>query len=85
MDAIYEWGKKDFPEALGRLRTRVFMIQAESNAQNLQVVESFASSFESFQVLVVSEVGHFIMMEEPETFNRLLTQAIEQLARSSHT
>ena len=49
MDAIYEWGKKDFPEALGRLRTRVFMIQAENNAQNLQVVESFASSFESFQ------------------------------------
>jgi len=79
MDAIYEWGKKDFPEALGRLRTRVFMIQAESNAQNLQVLESLASSFESFQLLVVPEVGHFIMMEEPETFNRLLTQAIEQL------
>ena len=79
MDAIYEWGKKDFPEALGRLRTRVFMIQAENNAQNPQVVESFASSFESFQVLVVPDVGHFIMMEEPETFNRLLTQAIEQL------
>ncbi len=79
MDAIYEWGKKDFSEALGRLRTRVFMIQAGSNAQNIQVVESFASSFESFQVSVVPEVGHFIMMEEPETFNRLLAQAIEQL------
>jgi len=79
MDAIYEWGGKDFPEALGRLRTRVFMIQAESNAQNLQVVESFASSFRSFQVCVVPKVGHFVMMEEPETFNRLLTQAIEQL------
>jgi pimeloyl-ACP methyl ester carboxylesterase len=79
MDAIYEWGKRDFEEALGRLRTRVFMIQAESNAQNLQVVKSFASSFESFQVSVVPEVSHFIMMEQPETFNRLLTQAIEQL------
>jgi len=54
------------------------MIQAESNAQNLQVVKSFAPSFESFQVLVVPEVGHFIMMEEPETFNRLLTQAIDR-------
>jgi pimeloyl-ACP methyl ester carboxylesterase len=30
-------------------------------------------------VSVVPEVSHFIMMEEPETFNRLLTQAIEQL------
>jgi pimeloyl-ACP methyl ester carboxylesterase len=79
MDAIYEWGKKDFEEALGSLRTRVFMIQAESNAQNLQVVKSFASSFESFQVMEVAEVGHFIMMEEPETFNRLLAQAIDQL------
>jgi pimeloyl-ACP methyl ester carboxylesterase len=79
MDAIYKWGKKDFSEALERLRMPVFMIQAESNAQNLQVVKSFASSFESFQVLEVSEVGHFIMMEEPETFNRLLAQAIDQL------
>jgi len=79
MDAIYEWGKRDFEEALGRLRTRVFMIQAESNAQNLQVVKSFASSFESFQVSVVPEVSHFIMMEQPETFNRLLTQAVNQL------
>ncbi len=79
MDAIYEWGKKDFSEALGRLRTRVFMIQAESNAQNLQVVKGFASSFESFQLLEVPEVGHFIMMEEAETFNRLLAQAIDQL------
>ncbi len=76
MDAIYEWGKKDFSEALGRLRTRVSMIQAESNAQSLQVVKSFASSFESFQVLEVSEVGHFIMMEEPETFNRLLERSL---------
>ncbi len=79
MDAIYKWGKKDFSEALERLRMPVFMIQAESNAQNLQVVKSFASSFDSFQVLEVSEVGHFIMMEEPETFNRLLARAIDQL------
>ena len=54
-------------------------VQAESNAQNLQVVKSFASSFESFQVSVVPEVSHFIMMEEPETFNRLLTQDVNQL------
>ena len=81
MDALYEWGKKDFPEALERLRTRVFMIQAESNAQNLEVVESFAPSFESFQVLVVSEVGHFVVMEESETFNRLLAQTIARLGK----
>ena len=79
MDAIYEWGKRDFEEPLGLLRTRVFMIQAESNAQDLQLVKSFASSFESFQVSVVPEVSHFIMIEEPETFNRLLTQAVNQL------
>ena len=52
------------------------MIQAESNAPNLTVVTSFASSFESFQVMEVAEVGHFIMMEEPETFNRLLERSL---------
>ena len=76
MDAIYEWGKKDFEKALESLRTRVFMIQAESNAKNLQVVKSFASSFESFQVMEVPQVGHFIIMEEPETFNRLIERSL---------
>jgi len=80
MEGIYEWGKVDFPQALKRLRKPVFMIQAEHNAPFLQVLESFASSFESFEVSLVPKVGHFPMMEAPETLNRLLAQAIDKLS-----
>ncbi|MCZ6769362.1 MAG: alpha/beta hydrolase [Acidobacteria bacterium] len=81
MEGIYEWGRVDFPQALERLRKPVFMIQAEHNAPFLQVVESFAASFESFEVSLVPKVGHFVMMEAPETFNRLLAQAIDKISQ----
>ena len=81
MEGIYKWGKVDFPQALERLRKPVFMIQAEHNAPFLQVVESFASSFESFEVSLVPKVGHFPMMEAPETLTRLLAQAIDKVSQ----
>jgi len=81
MEGICDWGKVEFPQALERLRIPVFIIQAEHNGPFLQVVESFASSFESFEVSLVPKVGHFIMMEAPETFNRLLAQAIDKISQ----
>ena len=79
MEAIYEWGKVECLEALRQLRSPLFMIQAQRNENNLQVVSGFASQFQSFQVFLVPEVGHFPMMEDPKTFNRLLTRVIEAL------
>ncbi len=77
MEAIYEWGKRECVVALQKLRAPVFMIQARRNEDNLQVVDGLASSFESFQVFLIPEVGHFPMMEAPDAFNRFLTRTIE--------
>ncbi len=82
MEAIYHWGKKECVQALEQLRSPVFMIQAQRSQENLQVVSSLAASFQSFQVFQVPEVGHFPMLEDPETFNRFLTQVIESLVIS---
>ena len=81
MEAIYEWGKKSCVETLRQLRAPVFMIQAKRNENNLQVMSGFVSSFQSFQVFSVPEVGHFPMLEDVETFNRFLGQIIESLAK----
>ncbi len=32
----------------------------------------------SMDVLQMSDVGHFVMIEDPETFNRLLSEVIEE-------
>ena len=33
-----------------------------------------------FRTIVVPEVGHFLMMEEPEAFNRLLERTVAEFA-----
>ncbi|MEE8348234.1 MAG: alpha/beta hydrolase [Acidobacteriota bacterium] len=81
MEAIYEWGKRDCVQALQKLRSHVFMIQAQRNENNLQVMSSLAPSFPSFQVSWMPAVGHFPMLEDPETFNHILTGIIEKLPR----
>jgi pimeloyl-ACP methyl ester carboxylesterase len=35
----------------------------------------------SFEVELMSGVGHFVMMEDPETFNRLLAETADELRR----
>jgi len=33
----------------------------------------------SFEVVYMSDVGHFVMMEDPETFNRLLGDIVKKI------
>jgi len=44
----------------------------------LEVARRYASSFEAVDM---SGVGHFVMNEDPETFNRLLDQAVAEFVR----
>ena len=50
-------------------------------AINSDVQETNSASLEryGFTHVTMSEVGHFVMIEDPETFNRLLVDAIDEL------
>lgn len=36
---------------------------------------------EEFRTVLTSGAGHFLMMEDPDTFNRLLGETIEKVRR----
>ena len=46
------------------------------NPTNVDAGREYTSSFE---VVLMSGVGHFVMMEDPDTFNRLLSEIVEGL------
>ena len=53
------------------------MINSDYNPTN---VEAGRAATSSFDVVFMSGVGHFVMMEDPETFNFLLAEIVEEFA-----
>jgi pimeloyl-ACP methyl ester carboxylesterase len=58
--------------ALRTLRMPIVMINSDSST-NIEAAERFGIS-----VKLMSGVGHFVMLEAPETFNHLLEEAIKR-------
>jgi len=50
-------------------------IASDRNTVNIEAARRYASSF---HVVYMSDVGHFVMMEDPDTFNRLLDGIVEE-------
>lgn len=82
IDVIKEYCKYDLAAALPKIEAPIRSINSEMNPQNKEDVQLYSPSF---KVEVMSDVGHFLMMEDPMTFNRLLEDAINefiQMAKS---
>ena len=45
-------------------------------------IEANRRHMSSFDVSIMKGVGHFLMLERPEEFNRLLEQSIQQIVRN---
>lgn len=67
---------REMPVALKELKLPVIAINPETPATDLASL-----SAHGVEVMLMSDVGHFPMMESPERFNRSLRTAIEKLAR----
>lgn len=72
LEAVQKWATDDFDRAFREIRTPVRMIQRERTPDLLTQVRGHAASLISFDIAVMQGVGHFVMIEQPETFNRLL-------------
>lgn len=67
---------REMPVALKELKLPVIAINPETPATDLASL-----SAHGVEVMLMSDVGHFPMMESPERFNRILRTAIEKIAR----
>jgi pimeloyl-ACP methyl ester carboxylesterase len=76
-----DWFLKDQPLSLSfdELKAPIRCIASNMNRFNIEAAKRHAPSFE---VVYMSQVGHFVMMEDPDIFNRLLDKIVNGL--SSH-
>jgi pimeloyl-ACP methyl ester carboxylesterase len=68
----------DRREALRQVRKPIYCINSDMGVTNVEAGRRYAASFE---VRLMSGVGHFVMLEDPEVFNQLLTETINELSR----
>jgi pimeloyl-ACP methyl ester carboxylesterase len=70
------WPTTTRAEALAALRVPVRLINSPSYP-----TDSAAANRYGMDVVIMSGVGHFVMMEDPQTFNALLSSAIADLEK----
>jgi pimeloyl-ACP methyl ester carboxylesterase len=74
--AMRELASFDAKEALKQVRVPIYCINSDMRPTNVEAGRRYAFSFE---VKLMSGVGHFVMLEDAETFNRLLAETIKGL------
>ena len=67
---------REMPSAQAELKLPVIAINPEAPATDVA-----SMSKHGVEVIVMSDVGHFPMLEAPDRFNRLLRTAVEKIAR----
>jgi len=75
----FNWYNSESATALRELRVPLRLINSDYSPTNVDAGREATSSFD---VVLMSGVGHFVMMEDPETFNRLLGEIVEEFAGS---
>jgi pimeloyl-ACP methyl ester carboxylesterase len=66
---LYESG--DLHQALGEIQVPIRAIHSDMKPTNVEALERYG-----IEVVLMSGVGHFLTMEDPETFNALISEAI---------
>ena len=70
----------DVREALGEVLAPIYCINTDLFPTNVETNRQYALSFE---VKIMPGMSHFIMIEDQETFNRLLDETIDELVQLS--
>lgn len=73
MQAYFNWFRDEFDQAVAEIDAPLHCISADLWPTN---VEGNRKYFSSFDVSLMPGRGHFVHMEDPETFNRLLEEVV---------
>jgi pimeloyl-ACP methyl ester carboxylesterase len=66
-------------QVLSEVKAQITCINADRNPSDVETNQLYAPSFKA---KIMSGVGHFNMMEDPETFNRLLEETIQEFIQA---
>jgi pimeloyl-ACP methyl ester carboxylesterase len=73
-EQMYMWYNDESTEALRDVRVPVHLINSDYRPTNVNAAREY---FPQLDVVLMSGVGHFVMIEDPDTFNRLLSEIVE--------
>jgi pimeloyl-ACP methyl ester carboxylesterase len=80
LSAIANAWTYDMSEAMRTIRLPVRGINSDYYPVNIDAGRRHAQSFE---IRFMTDVGHYLMLEDPETFNRLLEETVQEILQSS--
>ena len=67
---------RQMPHTLEQIKLPVIALNSDNSPTDVESMEHYG-----VQVMIMNGVGHFMMMEDPDRFNRLLKTAIEKLTQ----
>jgi len=70
----------ELTRALQEVQVPIRCINSDMVPTNAEAAKKYAKSFE---VNYMSNVGHFVMMENPDTFNRILEETVKEIVRAN--
>ena len=74
--AIFKWYTSECVESLPAIQAPILCISSTMHPLNIETMQHYNPAF---KVVYMDNVGHFIMMEDPETFNDHLAKIINEL------
>jgi pimeloyl-ACP methyl ester carboxylesterase len=82
LGALEELLTYDTPSALGRIHIPIRCINSDKYITRIETARKYASAFD---VSLVPGTGHFLMMEKPDAFNRVLSEVVKDLVMGDNS
>jgi len=76
INAFRNLGNYDLKSAVGKMEMPIYSINADLWPTNFEVNKKYVKSF---KLKMMKGIGHFVMLEDPEKFNKLLEEIIKEL------
>lgn len=76
INALRNLGNYDLKSAAGKMEIPLYSINADLWPTNFEVNKKCVKSF---KLKMMPGIGHFVMLEDPEKFNKLLEEVIKEL------
>jgi pimeloyl-ACP methyl ester carboxylesterase len=76
----FRWQNEDCIESLKKIRVPIISISSDMEPTN---VEAFRKYVPSYELKIIPDVAHVVMWDNPEEFNRLLEESIQEFVNKS--
>ncbi|MBN2213695.1 MAG: alpha/beta hydrolase [Bacteroidales bacterium] len=82
LQEYFDWINENLTESLNQLKVPVVSINSDMEPTN---VETWKKLIPSYQAKIMTDVGHLVFWDNPEEFNRLLEETLQEFVTLSET